>query len=809
MTKYSTISRRPTAASIPRIILFTVTLSALGSSPLFAEGSGEAPSPASLTVLLPHFGDPLQDGPVSNYILENFAEPNNIDFKWIAVPRAELHQTLILLLSSGDAPDLSQASLSFTSSLALDGRLFPLDDLIAHHGANIADTAWGAALPYGRFGTDTLWSIPRANTLPATDSGWVMRQDWLDDLGLLSPTNTDSFLETALAIKANDPGNAMPDLAVIGISSDFGAQIRDVITSFLDPVVINSARDRTSYGWGLYPGNTLMAAPGFLEGLRFLNDLNAQGLFPPDWPATDTQTMYRRYLLSGRMFTSAAPYVTFLDRWRPSLQEFDPSAHWVPVFPFTASDDVSYKSAPPLASDALFVPDTASEESATAAIKYLNWHADPLIHRWMRYGDGGAPGSEPPDPRWYEQGNIMSCGPLCTEIYRANSHFRHPDYTPEIDSYIDATYNNAFRRIIVPQSDGAAISDSLIAARQKEWIATIIVAPSDRVDDLFREAIQELDALGAGDRVTSAGTEFDRAFPQGLPSPQLETPVSAAPPPSSSPRPAPADAEETPVEQESESSSEEQPQSVPSDQDQRPTEEASTPSAPDTDPATGGSSQAPDLPWPPMDPTGRHVIHRSIFGDAPLTAVGVNDVLSAALSASGYAYTYYLVEGDGYAMVTRMEQFDCTDNVGGIRFTHDRWVLEVPPLKFGDIFSAAFWNRILTVKPIGCYRTLVFLVGGEPFSTETGEAWDQDSAERLGRFGSSQFPHDLLGKVEYGDSVHCEVLVYQYERRINVAEALRVEPGATGAIGGLRHLAKSVSGLLTSEEMDLARRGDT
>ena len=52
-------------------------------------------------------GNSLTEGPITQYILENFAEPNNIDFQWKVLPRGEEESGLTLWMAAGDAPDLS------------------------------------------------------------------------------------------------------------------------------------------------------------------------------------------------------------------------------------------------------------------------------------------------------------------------------------------------------------------------------------------------------------------------------------------------------------------------------------------------------------------------------------------------------------------------------------------------------------------------------------------------------------------------------------------------------------------------------
>ena len=84
---------------------------------------------------------------------------------------------------------------------------------------------------------------------------------------------------------------AVLPVVVLAMSSGlWGEAFTNLMSSFIDPSVSEDARERAGYGWRLYPGNTLMTAPGYLDGLRFLNKLHNDGLFHPDWALDNYET---------------------------------------------------------------------------------------------------------------------------------------------------------------------------------------------------------------------------------------------------------------------------------------------------------------------------------------------------------------------------------------------------------------------------------------------------------------------------------------------------------------------------------------
>jgi putative aldouronate transport system substrate-binding protein len=127
-------------------------------------------------------------------------------------------QAYSTMLVENTLPDIIHYTTPSLTTLAKDGGLIPLDDLIDKYAPNIkkffeecAVARLAATAPDGH-----IYFIPGSlsgvdeNAIPAM--GWFIRQDWLDKLGLKRPTTVQELHDVLLAFKQRDPnGNGEAD----------------------------------------------------------------------------------------------------------------------------------------------------------------------------------------------------------------------------------------------------------------------------------------------------------------------------------------------------------------------------------------------------------------------------------------------------------------------------------------------------------------------------------------------------------------------------------------------------------------------
>ena len=122
------------------------------------------------------------------------------------------------MLAGDKLPDIIRTNVVNIRELAGDGALVPLDDLIDKYAPNIKEffekcpeAKKLATLPDGHiyFIPGSLSGLDKDG---APSTGFFIRQDWLDKLGLKAPTTIQELHDVLYAFKNNDPnGNGLKD----------------------------------------------------------------------------------------------------------------------------------------------------------------------------------------------------------------------------------------------------------------------------------------------------------------------------------------------------------------------------------------------------------------------------------------------------------------------------------------------------------------------------------------------------------------------------------------------------------------------
>lgn len=128
--------------------------------------------------------------------------------------------------------------------------------------------------------------------------------------------------------------------------------------------------------------------------------------------------------------------------------------------------------------------------------------------------------------------------------------------------------------------------------------------------------------------------------------------------------------------------------------------------------APPGVDEDDRIPWPLPKPTERHQIDRRKLQpdlDTAITIGGVDSQLRVVLKNAGFRDMGYQLVPAGFALITRMEKFDCDS---GVSRTEDRWDTEYQPYQVGQGFIA-YLKHLFTGAGPGCYRKYVLVVTTE------------------------------------------------------------------------------------------------
>lgn len=150
----------------------------------------------------------------------------DLDFNVVCGTQDEIQTQYLAMIASGNYPDVIQwlHNESYTGGvdqLYKDGVVIELNDLIENHMPNLKkileenpNLAKDMANDDGQY-----LYFTKLNTLSKTEDvlsicywGFLMRQDWLDNVGMEAPTTIDEWYEVLKAFKTQDPnGNGQAD----------------------------------------------------------------------------------------------------------------------------------------------------------------------------------------------------------------------------------------------------------------------------------------------------------------------------------------------------------------------------------------------------------------------------------------------------------------------------------------------------------------------------------------------------------------------------------------------------------------------
>lgn len=316
----------------------------------------------------------ITDNELTRWIQTEFGDKNNIKMDFVSVPRQQESQQLNVLMAAGEAPDIV-----FTYSFNTFYKFYKqggLTDLTKYvdKAENLKNFLGEDLLKMGQIdGKQVL--IPARRIIEGREAE-LIRQDWLDKLGMKAPTNTEEFYQVLKAFKEKDPGNVGNKLIPWGISMHT-PHFLDLVNTFVETDKMTEAEKQV-----MPP----CMKPGFKEGIRFMNKLYNEGLVSPDFALDKDRKQMEAAFANG--------YVGFVcdDLGRPlqsggyynTLKQTVPTAKITAVDTWTDKNGNTPKELNP--SYAMFTAVPKNSKNAEAAVKYLDWMAQPEVLKTLQFG---------------------------------------------------------------------------------------------------------------------------------------------------------------------------------------------------------------------------------------------------------------------------------------------------------------------------------------------------------------------------------------------------------------------------------------
>lgn len=361
----------------------------------------------------------------TDFIRESFGEYANADIEFVLVPRAEEVDKLNVMMAAKSAPDICFTyDRDLVFQYATQGGLTELDGY--YEKCPGLQKKLGENIKYGKC-NDKIIAIPGLRKHPAQHVT-VIRQDWLDKVGLEPPETRDEWYQAMKTFKEEDPGN-LGEKNYPFLLLPSGSEVNAILWSFVDPDL--TEEEDFTLPW--------LMLPGWKDGMQFLNQMYNEGLINPEFGLDQNKTMWKQAVSTGawgsaRSLTSGLITSDEVKTMYKNIPESDVTV----IDPFENAAGEHLKNIYPEFSLYNIIP--ASSSVPDLAMQYLEWLSQPDVATRLlsgiegihwEYNDEGLrisiPDAERPE-EW--RGKRAWSG---TDFYILDAH---PESTYEDEAYL-------------------------------------------------------------------------------------------------------------------------------------------------------------------------------------------------------------------------------------------------------------------------------------------------------------------------------------------------------------------------------------
>jgi putative aldouronate transport system substrate-binding protein len=273
--------------------LLAASLAACGSNNDGAAGApspnagSEAGKPLSLSIMTPLLNAQPPKGSADNPVQKKLEELSNSKWDINYVPNSGYEDKLNVAIASGNLPQavvITKLDNSAFLNAARNGQFWEVTPFLKDY-PNLMKGEPEITLKNASI-EGKLYGVPRARVVARV--GLIIRQDWLDALGLKAPTNSDEFYTVMKAFTEKDPDkNGKADTFGYGFVSD----------PFWGGLASLSVPNGAPNGWGLKDGK---ATPNHMDkayddAITLVKKMYDEKLMQPDFaaPGYDVKKMFR------------------------------------------------------------------------------------------------------------------------------------------------------------------------------------------------------------------------------------------------------------------------------------------------------------------------------------------------------------------------------------------------------------------------------------------------------------------------------------------------------------------------------------
>ncbi len=194
-------------------------------------------------------------------------------------------EQLNLRIAAGEMPDIFCPFGGMEAGLIESGALLDLTDLLPKYAPNlwnlIPEEIWDVMRANDPSGQGRIYTIP--NVISYGRNGGMIRQDWLDALGLKMPTTQEEYVNVLRAFKNDDPnGNGVQDEIPTGGRAE--ARWMEHLFGMYGVAMWEGYPQ-----WDIYDGELTYSAvtPNMRAALEWMASLYAEGLMDPETVLND------------------------------------------------------------------------------------------------------------------------------------------------------------------------------------------------------------------------------------------------------------------------------------------------------------------------------------------------------------------------------------------------------------------------------------------------------------------------------------------------------------------------------------------
>ncbi len=457
----------------------------------------------------------VEDCAQLHYIQESFGDPNHIKVEFVPVSRWEEGTILNTKLSGGTAPDVCMTYGSDLVQQYIDmGGIAPLDSLLDEYGQDLKEFLGDEVLKYGQFDTGSgmeQYVLPARRIIVATQSDYI-RKDWLEELDMDTPTNIEELYTYLKAAKEQNLGGTttIPFASDLYSADPFNGWIYQ-LDSFIDYSQV-SEEDWVANSELHY------LLPGAKEALRWMNKFYNEGLVTDYYGIeNDEQTKSDRVNgYDGFWIGNWDSPWRMEDSFQIDLEKNIPGASYIACDAFKPTSDSYPHETYTAAGQYIFIPSTVSEETAVAAIKYLNWMSQPENLFVLQNGEEGYnyttvdDNGIPTDLKNIEDTDdahkihATDGAPICNGFYYGSDELNYtasanayPGYSDEVMDALTIANEFGYEPISFTRTIQSRVDyGSTVTSKEAELLVQSVTCKSEEFDTVWDEYVNAL--LSAG-----------------------------------------------------------------------------------------------------------------------------------------------------------------------------------------------------------------------------------------------------------------------------------------------------------------------